>query len=252
MGRPERPFLTANWHNVAMLQYEVPSATLRPLVPRGTELDPWQGHTLVSVVGFQFLDTRVFGIPVPFHRDFEEVNLRFYVRRRVQEGWRRGVVFIREIVPRRMIAAVARRRYNEPYIALPMRHTVTKSDADPGTPRVVRYEWRQADRWQSLEVEPVDLPALPAADSQEEFLTEHYWGYTVQRDGGTLEYQVRHPQWRVWRAARASLNCDVARLYGDAFVPFLRERPVSALLAEGSRIAVFRGHLVPLSVEPPP
>jgi uncharacterized protein len=102
-ARPERPFLTANWRNVAMLQYEVPPTILRPLVSRGTELDSWQGHTLVSVVGFQFLDTRVLGMPVPFHRNFEEVNLRFYVRRRIPEGWRRGVVFIREIVPRWII-----------------------------------------------------------------------------------------------------------------------------------------------------
>jgi uncharacterized protein len=244
---PERPFLTADWCYLAMLQYEVPPAILRPLVPRGTELDSWQGHTLASVVGFQFLDTRVLGMPVPFHRNFEEVNLRFYVRRRVPEGWRRGVVFIREIVPRRMIAAVARRCFNEPYIALPMRHAVTKSGGDTGAPRLVRYEWRQAGRWQSVEVEPLGQPAIPAADSEEAFLTEHYWGYTVQQDGGCLEYQVLHPQWRVWRAARASLDCDVARLYGAAFVPVLRGTPVSALLAEGSRVAVFRGRLVPLS-----
>ena len=241
---PERPFLTADWCYLAMLQYEVPPAILLPLVPPGTELDSWQGHTLASVVGFRFLNTRVLGMPVPFHRNFEEVNLRFYVRRRVPEGWRRGVVFIREIVPRRIIAAVARRCFNEPYIALPMRHTVARGGADLGLPQLARYEWRQAGRWQSVEVVALGQPAIPAADSAEEFLTEHYWGYTVQQDGGCLEYQVLHPQWRVWRAANAALECDVARLYGAAFVPYLRGRPVSALLAEGSRVAVLRGRRV--------
>ena len=77
-----RPFLTARWRYLAMLNYEVPPEALAPLVPAGTELDSWQGKTFVSVVGFLFLDTRVLGIAIPGHRDFEEVNLRFYVRRK--------------------------------------------------------------------------------------------------------------------------------------------------------------------------
>jgi uncharacterized protein YqjF (DUF2071 family) len=87
------PFLTAEWRDLAMLNYEIDAAVLRPFVPAGTELDAWGGRTFVSVVGFRFLGTRVRGVPVPGHRDFEELNLRFYVRRVADDGPRRGVVF---------------------------------------------------------------------------------------------------------------------------------------------------------------
>ena len=242
---PERPFLTAEWRWLAMLQYEVEPHVLRPLVPRGTELDAWEGRTLVSVVGFRFLDTRVLGTPIPFHRHFDEVNLRFYVRRRDPEGWRRAVVFVQEIVPRLAIAVVARLWYNEPYIALPMRHTIALDGAEAGERGRVRYEWRHAGRWAHLGVETDGIPTRPAPGSQEEFVSEHYWGYTTQRDGGCLEYRVAHPAWRVWGTRGASLQCDVGRLYGAPLARFLIGPPCSAFLADGSEVAVYRGKRVP-------
>ena len=237
----ERPFLTAEWRWLAMLQYEVEPDVLRALVPRGTELDAWEGRTLVSLVGFRFLDTRVLGAPIPFHRHFSEVNLRFYVRRRGPEGWRRAVVFIREIVPRRAIAMVARLWYNEPYVALPMRHAIAMGGAETGARGRVRYEWLRDGRWAHLEVETDGVPARPSPGSQEEFVSEHYWGYTTQRDGGCLEYRVTHPAWRVWRASGASLQGDVASLYGTRLARFLGGPPCSAFLADGSAVAVYRG-----------
>jgi uncharacterized protein YqjF (DUF2071 family) len=242
---PEQPFLTAQWRWLAMLQYEVEPEVLRPLVPRGTELDSWQGRTLVSVVGFRFLDTRVLGIPIPWHRHFDEVNLRFYVRRLGPEGWRRGVVFTREIVPRQAIALVARRWYNEPYIALPMRHAVTMDGAEQGKTGRVRYEWLHRGQWAHLEAETAGVPTRPVPGSQEEFVSEHYWGYTRQRDGGSLEYQVTHPAWRVWAVTQASLHCDAERLYGAPLARFLNVAPSSAFVADGSEVAVYRGRRLP-------
>jgi len=241
---PERPFLTAEWRFLAMLQYEVDPHVLRPLVPRGTELDDWRGRTLVSLVGFQFLQTRVLGAPVPFHRHFDEVNLRFYVRRRGPEGWRRAVVFLREIVPRQAIAVVARLWYNEPYIALPMRHRIMMDRAAEGETGCVRYEWLHEGHWAHLEVETVGAPTRPSPDSEEAFISEHYWGYTAQRDGGCLEYQVTHQPWRVWAVRRASLACDAERLYGAPFARVFDVPPASAFLAEGSPVAVFRGQAI--------
>ena len=237
-ARPAAPFLTAQWRWLVMLNYEVDPALLRPLVPAGTELDAWGGVTYASVVGFLFLDTRVLGIPIPFHRDFEELNLRFYVRRRGPEGWRRGVVFVKEIVPRFAIAAVARVVYNENYVALPMRHRVDLSVETGGT---VEYGCRHGGRWSTVRAE-VRGPARSLAEgSEEEFITEHYWGYARQRDGGTVEYQVEHPRWNVWRAESAALDCDVAALYGPGFVDALSAPPRSALVADGSQIIVRRG-----------
>ena len=234
-----------------MLNYEVPPALLRPLVPSGTQLDTWDGATVASMVGFRFLDTRVAGIPVPGHGDFDEVNLRFYVRRRVERGdWRRAVVFVRELVPRRAVAFVARWLYNEPYTAVPMRHELEMAGAADGQPGRAAYAWRLAGRWHRLEVRTRGRPALPDPASEAAFMTEHYWGYTVQRDGGSIEYRVAHPPWRVWDAEAAAFDCDVTAVYGTGFAECLGARPRSAFLAEGSAVAVHRGQRLERAVQP--
>lgn len=230
-------FLSAEWRYLAMLNYTIRPAVLRPYVPAGTELDTWNGQTFVSMVGFLFLKTRLLGIPVPFHTNFEEVNLRFYVRRRSKAGWRRGVVFIKEIVPRPAIAAVARLVYNENYVALPMRHTIER---EPGALRVA-YSWLTGRQWNHIRVETTGQPQPLTPGSQEEFITEHYWGYAAQKDGGCVEYRVEHPPWRVWQAGHCELVCNAAQLYGAGFAEVLQNRPVSAFLAEGSAVAVRQG-----------
>jgi uncharacterized protein len=235
------PFLRAEWRHVAMLNYEVERSVLAGLVPRGTELDEWRGRTYLSVVGFLFLNTRVLGLPIPFHRNFEEVNLRFYVRRKTNDGWRRAVVFVKEIVPRAAIAVVARALYNENYVALPMDHEVGRAADEAERIESVSYRWSFAGHPNRLILYVACDPRPLVAGSQEEFITEHYWGYSVQRDGGTCEYHVEHPPWRVAPATRAELDCDVARVYGDQFVEFLRVKPVSAFLADGSEVTVSRG-----------
>ena len=235
------PFLTAEWRHVAILNYEVERSAMAPLVPRGTELDEWQGHTYLSVVGFLFLGTKVLGVPVPCHRDFEEVNLRFYVRRKTDEGWRRAVVFVKEMVPRAAIAIVARALYNENYIAVPMGHAIQR--AADGSQRIesVSYSWTVAGRQNRLTLSVACEPRPLVSGSHEEFIAEHYWGYSVQRDGGTCEYEVRHPPWRVASATHAELDCDVGRVYGEAFGRCLGTKPVSAFLADGSEVAVSHG-----------
>jgi uncharacterized protein YqjF (DUF2071 family) len=235
----DRPFLTAAWRYLVMLNYEVPPALLEPLVPAGTTLDLWNGRALVSVVGFRFLRTRLLGVPIPFHRDFDEVNLRFYVSRVAPSGEvRRGVTFVRELVPRAAIALVARLTYNEPYLAVPMRSIAPVGESD--APGRVSYEWRTSSGWQGVSATTVGAAAVPAADSEAAFVTEHYWGYTRQRDGRTVEYRVTHPQWRVWEAESPLLVADVAPLYGPQFVPVLGAPPRSAFVADGSPVVVHR------------
>jgi hypothetical protein len=245
-----RPFLTASWRHLAMLNYEVDPAVLENRIPCGTELDDWQGRVLVSMVGFLFLDVKVLGLPIPFHRNFEEVNLRFYVRRKTPDGWRRGVVFVKEIVPRPAIAWVARTVYQEPYEAMPMQHRVDGADATPGR---VEYRWTSAKSphvlWRScgggvdnrLWVESDGVFRDLREGGEAEFITEHYWGYTRRRNGDTWEYQVEHPRWRVADVRRAGFECDVAALYGPEFTGFLTGTPSSSLLAEGSPVTVRQG-----------
>jgi uncharacterized protein YqjF (DUF2071 family) len=231
-------FLTAEWRHLALINFEAPPALLEPLVPAGTELDRDRGRVFVSLVGFRFLDTRIIGCRIPGHVDFDEINLRFYVRREHRGEVRRAVTFIREIVPRRAIAALARAAYNEPYVALPMRSEITNRDADAST-RVV-YGWRSQGIEHRFELRARGVETVPAPGSHEHFITEHYWGYTRQRDGRTIEYQVAHPSWRLRPAASSEVSGELAAFYGPAFGEVLSARPVSAFLAEGSAVTVSR------------
>jgi uncharacterized protein YqjF (DUF2071 family) len=226
-------FLTAEWRYLVMLNYAVDRDLLQSLIPHGTELDFFGDRTFLSVVGFLFTRTRIFGIPFPLHREFEEVNLRFYVRRKTDAGWRRGVVFIRELVPRRAIAFIARTFYGEPYSAFPMRHSIGAGDFGIR----VEYAWRRTDRWESLRAVGTGPPQVIENGSQEEFITEHYWGYTA-RTAGCSEYQVEHPRWRVWRCVDSALDADISSLYGARFVESLSAVPSSAFIADGSPVVV--------------
>jgi hypothetical protein len=228
-----QPFLTANWRYLVMLNYVVDPQIITPLVPAETEIDFENGETFLSVVGFLFLDTRLLGLPIPLHRDFEEVNLRFYVRRKPTDTWRRGVVFIREVVPRRAVALVARTFYGEKYIALPMKHEIEHL----GENLKVEYSWRRRRKWESLEVTAIGEPQLIPAGSHAEFITEHYWGYTVLHEGCS-EYRVEHPRWKIWNATSFKFKADVASLYGEEFAEALNHPPRSAFIANGSPITI--------------
>ena len=234
----EGVFLTAEWQHLAMLNYEVDAGLLLPFVPAGTELDRWNEKVFVSLVGFRFLKTRLFGfLPVPLHSNFEEVNLRFYVRRQAGTDVRRGVVFIREIVPRRAIAFVARTFYNENYVALSMDHEIRSA----GDGRRVAYRWRTGKSWSGMSLETCGNSELPGDGSVEQFITEHYWGYAAQTDGGCLEYGVTHPSWRVWQARQAACEGDAGKIYNKEFTAVLEGQPHSAFLAEGSAVTVMQG-----------
>jgi uncharacterized protein YqjF (DUF2071 family) len=234
-----RPFLTANWRYLAMLNFVVDPRILAPLVPPGTEIDYENEETFLSVVGFLFLNTRLLSVPVPLHRDFEEVNLRFYVRKKSADTWRRGVVFVRELVPRRAIAIVARAFYGENYVALPMKHEIEHVDLRLN----VGYFWRRGKNWESLKLTANGGPQPIPAGSHADFITEHYWGYTCVR-GGCSEYRVEHPRWKIWSATNFKLTADVATLYGEQFVETLNQTPRSAFIADGSPITIQRREIL--------
>jgi uncharacterized protein len=234
-------FLSAEWRDLAMLNYTIDPRLLSAYVPRGTELDSFEGKTFISLVGFRFLRTKLFGIfPVPFHTNFDEVNLRFYVRRSDGGVYKRGVVFICEIVPRRAIAQVARLAYAENYICLPMKHHVAKS----GAQLTVEYQWLLNRRWCRLHAQVSDNSTHAAEGSLEKFITEHYWGYAAQRDGGCKEYRVEHVPWRVWAATDAGVDGDCSAVYGPEFARVLARQPDSTFIADGSPVRVFHGERI--------
>jgi len=238
MLQGKQVFLSAEWRDLVMLNYEVDGRLLHAYVPAGTLLDSFGGKTYLSLVGFQFRRTRLFGsLPIPFHTDFEEVNLRFYVRRKEGKDERRGVVFIAEIVPKRAVAQVARLAYRENYICLPMKHRIDIN----GGGKTAEYQWRLKGVWSKLYAQATGAPAPAEEGSFEQFITEHYWGYSIQRNGGVLEYEVSHVPWNVWPSSVAWLEGDSSGLYGSELGAVLRRRPDSAFIADGSPVVVFRG-----------
>lgn len=233
-------FLTAEWRNLIMANYEIAPEALAAFVPPGTELDYRRGRCYISLVGFLFINTRVLGLSIPFHRNFEEVNLRFYVRSQDEGEWKRGVVFIKEIVPKRAITAVANGLYGEKYATMPMRHSWEETDSR----LAVQYEWKPNGRWNSLRVTAQAGPVPMAEGSEEQFIAEHYWGYTSLPGGSTSEYQVEHPAWRIHPVLSHEIDCDARQLYGPAFAEAMAGEPTSVFLAEGSGITVRRGRKI--------
>lgn len=240
-GALDRTFLRAGWRALVALSYQVDPAALHPLVPPGLELDQFDGRAYVSLVGFLFLDTRALGVPVPFCGRFEEVNLRFYVRRSAPEGWRGGVVFVKELVPRWAITAGARWLFGEPYHTVPMRSRLeTDAQGDPVEGGLLAYEWSWGGRWHRLSARPAGPLRPLEAGTREAFLLERHWGYTPRR-AGAIEYRVRRPAWRVSAAGRPLLDADTRALYGPVFGPMLDGPPASALVADGSEVTVSFG-----------
>lgn len=227
-------FLKAKWQNLIMANYEMDPSYLLPYLPKGVDLDYFQGKTYVSLVGFLFKDTSLFGIHIPFMGTFEEVNLRFYVVRKVGNETRRGVVFINETVPNKMVAWVANKLYKEHYIAIPTKRTWAISSDK----REIQYQWKVNENWNSIKVETAVNRQKMAVGSIEEFIFEHYYGYTKVDASHSIEYKINHPSWEIYAIHHYQIECDFATFYGEPFRVLNITKPHSVMLAEGSAISV--------------
>ena len=226
-------FLTARWENLVMANFEVDPVLLQPYLPKGTELDLYKGKVYVSLVGFLFCKTRLFGVPVPFFGRFEEVNLRFYVTRQEGAECRRGVVFINEIVPHKIIAFMANWLYKEHYTA-----AATRSSMQVGEKRELSYHWKINKQWNHLRVTASLNETLMEKGSMEEFIFEHYYGYTKINESLSGEYRVDHPAWQTFAVESCEIKCDYKAIYGKSFAFLSEVMPSSVLLARGSAVSV--------------
>ncbi len=233
-----KKFLTARWQDLIMATYKIDPQLLANRVPQGTELDLEDGKCFVSLVGFMFLETRVLGIPIPFHVNFEEVNLRFYIKCQIDGETRRAVCFIKEIVPRSAIAAVARIMYGEPYERWRMDNNRDGSS--------VEYRWSGKGVTNRIALERGASLGIPAGDSHGGFIIEHYWGYTDRGGGRVDEYKVEHPKWELFSSDDAVIDVDFDATYGSEFAFLARADPYSVLLAKGSEVAVYKGKTINL------
>lgn len=227
-------FMKAEWNDLLFINYEISPEILEKYVPKGTELDLWNGKCYISLIGFMFEDVKILGLKIPYHINFEEVNLRFYVRRFEDGIWKRGVVFVKEIVPKHAITFVANTLYNEQYQTLPMRHERTTINDK----LLFKYEWKKNDSWNSISVQ-TEKELIPIEEhSEAEFISEHYYGYSISPRKKTVEYEVKHPRWEQHQVIDYSLNVDFKTTYGDEFSFLQTLKPASCFVAKGSKISI--------------
>ena len=227
-------FLTARWEKLVIANYEIDPKLLQKYIPFGTELDLFEGKCLVSLIGFMFLNTKLKGIKVPFHSNFEEVNLRFYVKKLEQDEWKRGVVFIKEIVPKPAITIIANTLYQEHYHTMRMNHHWEIMDAS----LQIEYAFFYKNQWHSFSITSDTNSYDFQPGSEEEFITEHYWGYTQISNVKTSEYEVAHPKWKIYPTIDFTCHVDFQKVYGPDFACLNDASPISVFLAEGSDVAV--------------
>ncbi len=227
-------FLTAEWNDLALINYEINPKKLEKYVPKGTELDLWNNKCYISLIGFMFENVKVLGIKIPFHINFEEVNLRFYVKRFEDGEWKRGVVFIKEIVPKYAITFVANTLYKEHYQTLKMRHSRSENEAS----KTFKYEWIKDSKWNSITMKTDKKAISIELNSEAEFITEHYFGYTKFNENKTIEYEVTHPRWEQLAVIDTKIDVDFKSIYGNDFEFLQHLKPASTFLALGSKITI--------------
>lgn len=227
-------FLRAEWNNLIIANYAVPKELLLPYVPFKTELDLFEGNAYVSLVGFMFLNTKVLGLSIPMHVNFEEVNFRFYIKYNDHGNWKSGVVFIKEIVPKMAVSFVANNLYSENYVTMSMKHF----HIDNGENFEAGYEWKYKNKWNKISAITNKKSNKIIPGSCEKFFVDHYWGYSKYSDTKTHEYNVEHPVWETLKVVSYFIDCDFGSIYGDEFSFLNQEKPKSVLMTKGSEIRV--------------
>jgi len=228
-------FLLSEWNNLIMANYAVPEELLSPFIPRKTELDFYKGKTFVSLVGLMFLNTKILGLSVPYHINFEEVNLRFYVRHNDHGNWKRGTVFIKEIVPRSAVSFFANFFYGEKYSTMRMKHSHVKKDDEIET----SYEWKHENKWNKIAASSREKSLPLRMNGEEEFIVEHNWGYTKYNENKTYEYEVNHPRWDIFEVSNYTIDCDFSGIYGNEFSFLSDTAPSSVFMARGSEVKIY-------------
>ncbi|CAN1513632.1 COG3361 Uncharacterized conserved protein [Flavobacteriaceae bacterium] len=227
-------FLKANWENIIMANYAIDPEILNPYLPKGVELDLYNGKAYVSLVGFMFKKTKLFNVPIPFFGTFEEINLRFYVQRKEGGITKRGVVFINETIPYRIVAWMANKLYNEHYTVVPTRHSIAvKSDS-----KKIKFDWLLNKKWNSIYVEASNKSHTMKTETLEKFIYEHYFGYTKIDDNNTEEYRLQHPSWKINTVIDTKIECDFRAMYGESFSVLNDTEPEAVFIAEGSSVKI--------------
>jgi uncharacterized protein len=228
-------FLKANWENIIMANYVINPKILVPFLPKGVELDFFNDKCYISLVGFMFKNIKLFNIPIPFFGSFEEINLRFYVKRIDENGLtRRGVVFINETIPYPIVAWMANKLYNEQYTVVPTKHNIVEDKFF----KIVEFEWLLNQKWNSIKVQATVASKEMEKNSLERFIYEHYFGYTKISESETEEYKLQHPSWKVSQVTDYAIDCNFEAMYSKSFSVLNEIKPEAVFIADGSAVAI--------------
>ena len=229
-----KTFLKANWEDIVMVNYAIDPSVLQPYLPYGVELDMHEGQCFVSLVGFQFNKSNIFGIPMPFYGSFDEVNLRFYVKRNDGGEIKRGVVFISEVVPYKIVAVMANKLYKEHYSVAKMTSSIVVENGV----KKIDYNWQPDQETFFIHTSFHNESQPISPDSLEEFIYEHYYGFTKVSETETWEYRVNHPRWEANKIMSYNINCDFEEMYGSDFSFLNSQKPYSVYNALGSEVSI--------------
>jgi len=233
-------FLSAEWRKIIFINYSVPPEILKPYIPLKTELDLYKGECLVSLAGFQFLNTCISGIPLPFHKRFQEFNLRFYVVYKTGDTWRRGVMFISEFVPKPFFKHLANMLMREKYTSMPMKCEFKKD----GDYLNALYAFNCKKRWNGITAVAGLTPKPIEPGTLDEFIAEHYWGYNTWYNDHTIEYRLNHPRWASYELQSFNVDIRFEDVYPLSFAPYLYASPHSAQFVEGSAVKLSASQLI--------
>lgn len=207
-GRPSgRPLMLQKWGRLLFMHWPVAAEPLGALLPRGVELDLYQGQAWIGVIPFTMWGVRAsFLPPIPGTASFHELNVRTYVR----AGGVPGVWFFSLDASSRLAVHAARLAYHLPYYSARMdlrqegetisyRSVRTHRNAPPA-----RFEatWRQQ----------APLPESRPGTLQH-FLTERYCLYT-ERWGRIFRGRIHHPPWPLREARLESLASTMVESHG--------------------------------------
>ncbi|WP_424494544.1 YqjF family protein [Salinimicrobium sp. GXAS 041] len=226
--------LTAEWKNLVFANYTVPPQLIEKYLPAHTKPDFYNGKCYLSLVGFQFKNVKVANLKIPFNNDFEEINLRFYVKRFDGAKWRKGVIFISQIADKAALNTLANVLFQENYQKLVTKQHISEDDTSINA----RYSWRFKDEWQHLEAKSGIVASPFQENSEEEFLMDRPWGYGKRNNEETNEYKVSHPDWPIFEVEEYSVKVDFSLLFGPEFNILSSATPKSVILAEGSTVSM--------------
>ena len=233
-------FLRSNWLRLASANYIIEPHLLDKYIPKGTVLEEHNGKHYVSLVAFRYSQTRLLNIQVPFHTNFEEINLRFYVKRKIAPHvWRSEVAFTKLFFPKTALTFVAKHIYKENYETKRMRHNWSENDR-----QLLTSYGLKKNRWHDFELMTEKESNVIDAHSSEAFFSKHYWGTSQINDNSCTIYKIEHPEWKVFRVNDWKINFDFNKVFGSEFKHLTDNKPESVYLYDGSEVVVHKKKII--------